>query len=238
MNEGPVEDLIEQWKDDAEQIGIDMNTVWTQWTHMKVLITALERSPKASAHHEAFYLNTFVLKAVVDQVILGIRRQIDRDKRAHSLSNFLGALIRQPDVYSLDECIATFLERASRWDFVEPTRSQYEREAHELYAAVADASGIALDPKVMQRDLSFIPKSCRKMEAIANKHIAHNDRDKHEYQFTITELDEAVNGVKAVIRKYGRLFDGGGAGAGEPDIDEMLALYRFAWLEDDGVAQK
>jgi hypothetical protein len=43
------------------------------------------------------------------------------------------------------------------------------------------------------------------MEAIANKHVAHNDRDKHEYQLTVTELDDAINSVKAIIRKYGRV---------------------------------
>lgn len=62
------EALIVRWKDDAEQIGVDMNTVWTQWNHVKALISAIEKSPRASAHHEAFYLNTFVFKAVVDQV--------------------------------------------------------------------------------------------------------------------------------------------------------------------------
>ena len=41
---------------------------------------------------------------------------------------------------------------------------------------------------------------------------------------TITELDEAVNGVKVIIRKYGRLFGVGGDGAGKSAIEEMLSL--------------
>lgn len=225
-------ETIENWKDDADQIGIDMNTVWTQWNHTKALITALERSPRATEHHESFYLRTFVFKAVVDQVILGIRRQVDEDKRAHSLVNFLNGLIAQPAVYSLDECIATFLERAGTWSLAEPMRSQYEAQARALYGAVADDSGIALNPTTIRKDLIAVRKICRNMEKIANKHVAHNDRHKPQYNLTIAEVDDAISQVKGLIRKYCRLFDGGGAGGEEPNLEEMLSLYHFAWLEE------
>lgn len=74
------------------------------------------------------------------------------------------------------------------------------------------------------------------METIADKHVAHNDREKPEYNLTVTELDEAVNHVKRLIRKYGRLFDGGGDGEGEPNLEDMLSFYRFAWLDEKTTA--
>lgn len=225
------EDLIETWKADADQIGIDLNNVWTQWTHAKALMTALEQSPRASQHHEAFYLRTFVFKAIVDQIVLGVRRQVDPDKDSHSFVNFLTALVKQPDAYSLDECIATFLERAGRWGFEEPTRSNYEQQARVLYEAVADASGNGFDQNLIRQDIKLVRKLCSKMKVVANKHVAHNDRDKPEHQLTILELENTLNVLKIVMRKYCRLFDGGGDGTGEPDMEEMLSLYRFAWLE-------
>ena len=225
------DDLIKTWKADADQIGIDLNNVWTQWIHTKALMTALEQSPRASQHHEAFYLRTFIFQAILDQIVIGVRRQVDEDRRSHSLVNFLASLMKHPDVYSLDECVATFLERAERCGFEEPIRSNYEQQARGLYEWVADATGNAFDQKSIRKDMKLARKLCANMEAIANKHVAHNDRDKPQYQLTLMELENVINVLRILIRKYARLFDGGGDGAGEPNMEEMLSLYRFAWLE-------
>ena len=105
------------------------------------------------------------------------------------------------------------------------------RQAEALYAEVADDSGEAMDQMKIKRDISDLYKLCKKMERIASTRIAHNDRNKPDFEITIETLDQTINGLRHLIRKYARLFDGGGEGGGESDIDEIFSLYKFAWLE-------
>jgi hypothetical protein len=223
--------ILHRWTKDADAIGIDFNTVWTTWVHTKAMMEAVGDSERARKHPEAFYLRHFVLQATIEHIILGVRRQVDRDKRARSLRNLLEEIIARPDGYALDACVARSLERADGWGF-QGHRDQYEAEARALYVQVADASGTQFDVPKLQADLAELASLCADLKTIADKYIAHKDREAPDIGVDFATLDDRIAKLRALQRKYTRLFDGGSAGAGEPDPEEMRSLYRFPWLAD------
>jgi len=228
----PIELVIAQWKADAEAIGVDLNTEWTTWVHTRAMMRAVGDSERARTHPEAIYLQAFILRAAMSQVILGIRRQVDGDRRAHSLRNFLQHIIAHPTYYSIEDCINTFLDRADRWQATGQQRERYEQEARMLYAQLADASGRALDPVKVQTDLANLIATCDSLKTAADHHIAHRDRNAPDFNATFQDIEDIIEKVRTLQRKYTRLFDGGGAGLGQPKEEEMRSFYRFPWLAD------
>ena len=222
--------LVEQWRSDADKIGTDQTAIWTRWVHTKALLGAIVESEAARKHHEAFYVINFVISGSMESIVIGIRRQDDENPRAVSLINLLGALVKDPDAYTIDHCRQTFADRARRWKLDRAAQARYVADADLAYTAVADSTGRILDATRVATDIRELKRLCERFRKLANQEIAHRDRTAPKVEVLLGEPDGVMQSLWNLSRKYTRLFDGGAHGGVPNNCEEMRSLYTFPWL--------
>jgi hypothetical protein len=198
--------------------------------HTKALFDAIAASDAARNHHEAFYLVNFVVSGSLESIVIGIRRQVDKDSRSISLINLLRALIKHPKLYTVDHCRQTFVDRAIRWRLDPTLHSRYVADADFAYSAVADATGLTFDVVRIATDIEELERLCERFRLIANQEVAHRNRTAPDLDVRLHELDGVMQSLWDLSRKYTRLFDGGSHGSVPNNREEMRSLYTFAWL--------
>jgi hypothetical protein len=222
------EALIARWKPDIETIGMEINSAWTVWEHFKVVHAAGMSNTRVVDHPASIYMFVFIAKAVVESVMMAVRRQIDSDVRSVSLLNFLTELKLNPTTYSLEKCVETFKTRALL--VRHKGQERYEREAAAAFAAIADASGTHMSSEKIGADIKALKKACNALVNITNQYVAHRNRTDKYPELPEQQIEENVNLVYALTRKYGRLFDAFGVGPNGIDADGMRSLFSFAWV--------
>jgi hypothetical protein len=223
------EALISRWRQDIEAIGVHINNVWIVWEHFKVVHAAGMANAAVVSQPSAIYFFVFIAKAIVEWVMLGIRRQMDRDVRSVSLINFLSELRSNPDVYDLERCVATFRARAA---ILSPEwQERYEQDAIAAFRSIACDAGDKMSPEKVGADIRALKKSCKALVATTSSYVAHNDRADVPPELPESEIEARIYEIYAVTRKYGRLFDAMGVGPGDPDAESMRALFSIPWCD-------
>jgi hypothetical protein len=225
------EALITRWKSDSDSVGIQINNVWTVWEHFKIVYAVGMSNPRVTSHPSAIYMFLFIARAIVEWVMLGVRRQVDIDSRSVSLFNLLTERRDNPTVYDLGRCTATFRARAM---LVAPERQErYENDGATAFAAIADDSGLNMSAEKITKDIDALKNSCKTIVGITNRYIAHNSRSEGGPDLPVEQIDDNVNKIYSLTRKYGRLFDAFGVGPNGLDAESMRSLFSFPWVENE-----
>lgn len=139
---------------------------------------------------------------------VGVRRQADTDERAISFARLLSDIRK------------FFVKNSGREEF-------------DKYFAQVDLSRI--DIKELQQDLSELQKKSGMIKTYATKTVAHLDESKSDIKIpTYAQLDECLDYLEELLKKYLRLFRG-------TDYHNIVpipqynwkVIFRHPWIEDE-----
>jgi hypothetical protein len=117
---------------------------------------------------------------------------------------------------------------------VAPERQErYENDGATAFAAIADDSGLNMSAEKITKDIDALKNSCKTIVGITNRYIAHNSRSEGGPDLPVEQIDDNVNKIYSLTRKYGRLFDAFGVGPNGLDAESMRSLFSFPWVENE-----
>ena len=135
----------------------------------------------------------FLANTYGDSSIMGVRRQIKPHRDSISLVGLLEEIIRNLSVLS-------------RKRFVELYRADMQSEANCIFdKRFAGTCADHIDPNIVQKDLNELRAHGAKMEAYADKRLAHRDK-KQPAVPTFGELDPCIDCLKKLTTKYSLLL--------------------------------
>ncbi len=152
----------------------------------------------------------------VHSTAVGVRKQVKAS--GVSMRCVLDALERNPRVVSRQHFLGFF-----------DGHPLTESVGKEQFDGFAGPKAQFLSPDTVRRDKEHLLARCQKVEHLVDKRIAHYDRVDVLPVPTFGELEDAVEALEEVSRKYSILLRGADRGFEFSYLEEWDAVLRFAW---------
>lgn len=173
-------------------------------------------------------LLTWMRESFTVDLIMGIGRICDTDKRTQSLVRFLGELKNRPELLTRDAYIQLYRgEDALMLGF-----------ANRDFDGLAGSGNQSLAPEKIDIDLKRLigDSPCKKIRDFRDQYVAHSDAAKDNPSPTYDDLFAAFEVIKEVVKKYNLLLRATSMVSLTPAIqgnwEEVLTI---PWLEKSRV---
>jgi len=166
----------------------------------------------------------FLGNAYVALQLMAVRRQIKMDKHSISFARLLKEISEMPQALSRDEFIVP------RDD---GRQGQLAERGSERFADKEEGKEDQIDPKSVDLDLQELRAKAKKCERYADRRIAHLDSRRPRSIPTFADLDECIDFLEALVKKYHPLFRGGSLLSVLPEWQyDWKAIFKERWLAD------
>ena len=212
--------------DGIQGLVVDANIFW----EVQDIIRANPRIQKPSAFYR------FLGRTYLSHALAGLRRQIKPQKDSISFVGLLDDILKNPEALSRDYYRSLFAypngpdisrietEGRKKPKQVGITGTSKPKDLTKMddFARYADASGKHVCPTMVEADLKRLKSTVEIHEAIADKRIAHWDKDDSEDIPTFGELDDCIKLLDQTYVKYHFLFYA-------ESIDTTMPTYQYKW---------
>jgi len=127
--------------------------------------------------------------------VIGVRRQRDKDKKSVSFARLLEEIQGVPEVISRERYIALYTDSVLPMDF-----------ANRNFDKLIGHGCSHIDPKMVENDLDLLIKKSKKLKNFVNKRIAHFNKSAFKNPPTYAELDECLDYLEKLLKKYLSIF--------------------------------
>lgn len=173
--------------------------------------------------------------AYVTVMVMGLRRLGDRSTEVISLYRLLDDIRNHPKILSRERYLR-FYERlwsqpnvASDVFLQQVVKAAVIQKAEEVFDASGGHGKSHIDPKAVEEDLKRLDEAIKKVCELADKRLAHYDRKPPQRLPTHKDINECLDLIGEMLRKYYRLIKGS-------DIDPMptiaydwTAIFKIPW---------
>jgi len=173
--------------------------------------------------------------AYATTMLMGLRRLGDRSKEVISLYRLLDDIRNHPKVLSRERYLR-FYEGlwnqpnvASDAFFQQVVKTAVSQKAEEVFDASGGHGKPHINPEAVEEDLKQLDEAIGKLREMADKRLAHYDRKPPQRLPTHKDIDECLDLIGKMLRKYYRLIKGS-------DIDPMptiaydwTAIFKIPW---------
>ncbi len=142
--------------------------------------------------------------------LMGIRRQIKINDDSISFARLLNEICDTPAILSRNRFIALY------------NGSTAERFANSDFDKFADKAGNHVDPSLVRKDLENLRNKFKELEKYADRKIAHLDRRKPKIIPKLKDVDDCINYLEELTKKYILLFRA-------KSIVSILPTYQYDW---------
>lgn len=154
----------------------------------------------------------------LDSVAIGIRRQIDKTNGSISLANLLKDIKNKPKVICRKRFVALYepmpeIHPGIKLDFGNKDFNSFAGEGEEY-----------IDEKMIDSDLKMLEENGKKIKKFVNKRIAHRDKAHFEYVPDHDEIQDCLDYLEALLKKYLLLFRA-------QSWDPIIPIFQFDWLK-------
>jgi hypothetical protein len=158
---------------------------------------------------------------------IGIRRLDDRDPSSISLARLIQDAAEHPTLVSREHYRSLYAETYPGDDWM-------QRRADEEYDDYVGPGAESLTAEIATRDLDQLKAAGSKIRHHVNKHVAHTDERAGPATATYIDLDEALDGVTALYRRYSLLIKGSAPTVMAPTLQfDWKQPFLVAWQPDD-----
>ena len=84
----------------------------------------------------------------------------------------------------------------------------------------------------LRKDLEELNVTCGKVKAFVDQFVAHHDRNRSSTVLIHRELNEAIESVVCIFKKYYRLLNHSDLDVVVSYLEEPLSIFRFSWLSE------
>lgn len=145
--------------------------------------------------------------------VMGIRRQVKIDKQSISFARLLDRIAKMPSVISRQRFVALY-----------GTDSMMTEIGERDFKKFSDKSGRHIDPAVVITDLDKLRKKASKCEKFADMRVAHFDKRALKYPPTFNDLDECIDYLEELLKKYTLIFRA-------TCLTSVLPTWQYDWKE-------
>jgi hypothetical protein len=211
---------------------IDLLKIWAEWLgiickEVRSLLVARElfweiqaiiaANPKVQTHG---LFNNWMATNYAVATAVGIRRQLDTDRRSVSFER----LLRE-----IEKMTTSGPSVLSRESFLENYRPELRPAGDAEFNRLVGPNAKQVEPLAVRRDLELLMAATEKVKHYVNKRIAHRDEGV-EPAPNLGDLDDSLNALKSLVDKYCRLVTGSG-----PSLDVLLdpewkSILRVPWI--------
>ncbi len=173
--------------------------------------------------------------AYATTMLMGLRRLGDRSKEVISLYRLLDDIRNHPKVLSRERYRRL---RESLWKqpnvvsnaLVRQTaKMTVSQKANEVFDELCGHGKPHIDPKVVEEDLKRLDEAMKKVRELADKRLAHYDRKPPQRQPTHKDIDECLDLISEILRKYHRLMKGGDISLMPVINHDWTAIFKIPW---------
>ncbi|MGH7431166.1 MAG: hypothetical protein ACREI5_05045 [Candidatus Methylomirabilales bacterium] len=210
--------VYNKWNDWLSTIYSDIQGVLINRHIFREVQQIIRANPKIQIDSSFFewMVNVYAAAAVI-----GVRRQLDEDQDSISFARLLGEIMASPKVLSRERFVALY--KGS----VIPNKY-----AHHDFDKFSGPGGSYVDPVPVQADLSTLRQKAARIRKYANKRIAHFDKSDFKHLPTYADLDESLDYLEALLKKYLLLFRAEGHGSIVPVWQyDWKEIFRLPWIE-------
>lgn len=154
--------------------------------------------------------------------VIGVRRQLDMDKRSISFARLFDEIIKNPQVISRERFTALYKGSVVPKSY-----------AHRDFDRFSGPGGSHVNPELVKVDLSVLEQKAEGIRKFANKRIAHFDKSEFRQVPTYVELDECLDYLEELLKKYLLLFRAEGDLRIVPTWQyDWQQIFRLPWIEE------
>ncbi len=215
-----MEQRFEKWNNWLDEIDNDVCLLSSNRTIFREIQEIVDNNPKIQTPN-LFY--SFLRDTYVACTVMAVRRQIKSHKDSISFAGLFQEIIGTPCVLS-------------RGRFVDLYPSSMKRHANSDFAQFAGNCKDHVDPNVVKQDLKQLKDLGRKLEAFADKRIAHHDRRKIKQVPTFNDLDDCIDYLEELTKKYLLLFRGVARSPLVTNLGDWQEIFREPWILPDNMS--
>ena len=183
---------LETVKTEVTSLVVNRHIFW----EVQKMIEANSKIQKPSSFY-AWMGNVYVSDAV-----MGVRRQLDTHKDCISLAKLLQEIIATPAILSRARFLLVYLENSGSDD----VRKFLEKRANAEFDTFAGKGSDHADAIRVERDFSELQAIGDKIKRYGNRRVAHLDRSRVKHLPTFVELNECIDCVEKILKKYMLVF--------------------------------
>jgi|SRR3990172_1194151 len=163
---------------------------------------------------------------------IGVRRQLDSGSRVITLGRLLSEIQRSPTILSLSRFENMYTKgHRTRTEEQQMFYNLEKRRAGKEFGQFSGKAKVHVNPLIVCKDLILLNRACQPILKYVNKRVAHRDKKEFTTLPTFNDLDEAIDLLLEVFKKYMLLLRGVQYGIRvEPQWD-WKEVFKVAWLE-------
>ncbi len=198
-----------RWTERVERIEEDFQTVALDqfvWNKFRELVV---ENGDWIDQNRGYLFCSFVRRSYLSHIVIGVRRHLPGGDKG-SLRNLLDQIKKSADQITFDFFLDKF-----------PPKSQLGPWQKSVFRKLSkDGERVSAD--IVQTDIDTLERIGASAKALANASIAHLDLRDHDIKLTFSELDDTVDGIADLIRKY-KLFLTGS------HRDSLVPTVQYPW---------
>lgn len=169
------------------------------------------KSNKKIQKPSSFY--EFLGSAYASLAVMGIRRQVKIHKQSISFARLLKQIADKPGVVSRERYVALY------------GSDQIMREMGERdFKKFADKFGKHINSSIVINDLKSLQMKAAKCEKYADMRVAHFDKRALKNPPTFKDLDDCINHLEELLKKYLLIFRA-------TCVSSVLPTWEYDWKE-------
>ncbi|MDD5593680.1 MAG: hypothetical protein PHG97_02920 [Candidatus Margulisbacteria bacterium] len=181
----------------------------------------IKANPKIQ-ESSSFY--DFLDIAYIAFATMSVRRQIKNDKDSISFARLLSEMQRHPKIMSKERFAAMYKMSSDEGRGVPALRKHLENRVQKAFRKYSDESRNYFNPKIADRDLQYLRMTVKKIEDFADRRIAHCDKRSRKTLASYKNLDDSIDFLENLVRKYYLLFHADA-------LISVLPFYQYDWKQ-------
>lgn len=151
--------------------------------------------------------------------MIGVRRQLDKDPDSISFARLLGEIIAAPEIIFRDRYVALY-------------KTNHREMAGKHFDRLVGAGRTSIDPAAPAKELAKLKTTADCIRKYANKRIAHFDISDFKNVPTYAELDDSLDYLEELLKRYLLLFRAEAYSTIVPVWQyDWKQVFRKAWIE-------
>ena len=216
MTEDERYEMLNGWLDILQKEVIDLRVSQHIFWEVQEIIRANPRINIGSSFYE--WMGSMYVAAMS----VAVRRQVDEDKASVSFLRLLKEVKRYPKVLS-----------RSRYKsrFTNPAPENYKNGS---FDKLAGPGRDHVDPAVVEAEIADLRTKTDELRKYVNKRVAHYDKAHFGRFPTFQDLDDAIDYLEVLLKRYMNLFRAIHLGSALPVWQyDWKKVFRYPWIDPE-----
>ena len=210
------EDIFRKWDRWLEVIYKDIQGVLINRHIFWEVQRIIDLNPKIQIN-SAFYswmANVYAIAAV-----MGVRRQTDKSEDSVSLVNLINEIMDHPEIISRERYVSSY-------------KSISHQTAHRHFDNIVGPGRQYINPQTIKDEIETLGEKADKIRKLANRRIAHRNKSDIKHLPTYAEIDDALDYIETLIRRYLLIFRSVTPLRILPVFTyDWMRIFRYPWIE-------